>query len=94
MSQEERAASGAPQNVMMYDRARLIVSGVEEVLSFDSERIVMRTVLGELSVAGSGLRVGRLSVESGEITVEGLVSELVYSGSGGEAGGLWSRLFG
>ena len=53
----------------------------------------MRTTLGELAVGGSGLHVGRLSLETGELAVEGLVSELTYS-ERDAGGGFWSRLFG
>ena len=82
-----------PPNTPLTDRAKLSISGVEEVLRFDEERIVMRTTLGELAVGGSGLHVGRLSLETGELAVEGLVSELTYS-ERDAGGGFWSRLFG
>ena len=45
-----------PQNITLTDRAKLCISGVEEVLSFDEERIVMRTTLGELAAATMLLR--------------------------------------
>ena len=48
MAYEDKVRPGAkPQRITMEERARLTVTGVEEVLSFDTERIVMRTVLGE-----------------------------------------------
>ena len=54
MAYEDKVRPGAkPQRITMEERARLTVTGVEEVLSFDTERIVMRTVLGELTVTGS-----------------------------------------
>ena len=94
MANEDRAKLPAkPQRITLDERARLTVTGVEEVMSFDEERIVMRTVLGELTVLGSGLHIGRLSLDAGELGVEGEVSELAFS-ERGTAGGLWSRLFG
>ena len=64
-----------------------------EVLCFDEDRIVMRTVKGELTVAGEGLHIGKLSLDTGELSVEGKVSELSYE-EAAPAGGFWSRLFG
>ena len=94
MAYEEKAKLPAkPQRITLDERSKLTVSGVEEVLSFDEARISMRTVLGELTVSGSGLHIGRLSLETGELSVEGMVDELSYSESG-VGGGFWSRLFG
>ena len=94
MAYEDRAKAPAkPQRITMEERARLTVTGVEEVLSFDEERIVMRTVLGELCVTGTGLHVGRLSLDTGELSVEGMVNDLSFS-EPAAGGGFWSRLFG
>ena len=79
MAYEQKAAAAKAQSLTLLERSKLTVSGVEEVLSFDEERIVMRTVLGELTVGGSGLHVGRLSLDTGELAVEGLVTELSYA---------------
>ena len=94
MAYEDKVRPGAkPQRITMEERARLTVTGVEEVLSFDTERIVMHTVRGELTVTGSDLPVGRLSLDTGELAVEGLVSDLSYAEQS-VGGGFWSRLFG
>ena len=94
MAYEDKVRPGAkPQRITMEERARLTVTGVEEVLSFDTERIVMRTVLGELTVTDSDLHVGKLSLDTGELAVEGLVSDLSYAEQS-VGGGFWSRLFG
>lgn len=91
--EDKGKAPARPQRITMDERERLTVTGVEEVLSFDEERIVMRTVLGELTVTGSGLHVGKLSLDTGELAVEGKVNDLSFSDQV-SAGGLWSRLFG
>lgn len=94
MGYEDKVKAPArPQRITMDERERLTVTGVEEVLSFDEERIVMRTVLGELTVTGAGLHVGKLSLDTGELAVEGKVNDLSFSDQVA-AGGLWSRLFG
>lgn len=94
MAYEEKARqTSRPQSITLSERAKLSVSGVEEVISFDEERIVMKTVLGELTVNGSGLHVGKLSLDTGELNVEGLVTDLSYAEREVE-GGFWSRLFG
>lgn len=53
----------------------------------------MHTVKGELTVVGEGLHIGKLSLDTGELCVEGKVSDLSYE-EAAPAGGFWSRLFG
>ena len=81
-----------PQNLTLENRRRLSVSGVEDVDSFDESEIVMQTCDGALKVKGSELQIDRLSLDTGEVTVKGLVSELVYEETA-PSGSLWSRLF-
>ncbi|MBR2132355.1 MAG: sporulation protein YabP [Oscillospiraceae bacterium] len=62
-------------------RQRLVVSGVEEVERFDEEEIVMRTSEGTLVVGGSGLHIGKLNLDGGELHVDGMVHTLLYEDS-------------
>ena len=94
MSADDRVAVPArTQNIILENRKKLNISGVEEILRFDDTLIVMKTVLGELFVRGTLLHVEKLSVESGELSVTGEVTELGYAESA-ERGGFWSRVFG
>lgn len=53
MGYEDKAAAAAkPHRIVLDERARLSVTGVSDVLSFDEDRIVMHTVKGELTVVG------------------------------------------
>ncbi|MDR3206871.1 MAG: sporulation protein YabP [Oscillospiraceae bacterium] len=86
--------AAAPHNVILEGRARLSISGVEDVESFDESTVVLYTGHGLLTVRGASLRVDRLSIEGGELNIEGTVDALQYQDeqpSGG--GGFWSRLF-
>ena len=52
---EKNPASAAPHRVVLDQRRRLTISGVEEVESFDESSVVMRTNQGAL------LKIGRAS---------------------------------
>ncbi len=54
-------------DVTMYDRGRASVTGVKEVVSFDSNEILLETTRGALAFCGEGLHVKRLTVEKGEV---------------------------
>ena len=75
-------------------RERLTVSGVEDVERFDETMIVMTTSAGTLVVAGQELHIGRLSLEGGELHVDGRIDSVSYEDGGQERGGLFHRLFG
>lgn len=67
--------------LVLKDRNSLSIKGVNDVRSFDEERIRLVTTLGNLTVTGSGLHMSRLSVETGEAQIEGKISSLIYSNS-------------
>lgn len=90
----ERMRGATAHTVTMEERERLCVSGVEEVESFDENTIVMETVAGTLVVRGSGLHIEQLSLEGGQLQLEGQVESLTYEEDRGGRGGLLARLFG
>ena len=55
------------------------LTGVREVVSFDENQVVMDTDMGLLTLKGKDLHVSRLTVEKGEVDVEGTVDSLTYS---------------
>ena len=55
------------------------ISGVLDVLSFDVNEVMLETVDGMLSVKGNELHVSRLSLEKGEIDIEGKTDAFIYS---------------
>ncbi len=55
------------------------VTGVKDVISFDLEEIVVETVLGILNIKGKNLHVKAISLERGQVDMEGDINSLVYS---------------
>ncbi len=90
---DDKKYPAIPHCVSMQDRARLTVTGVKDVESFDEQTITLVTDFGELSIRGAQLHIGQLSTDSGEMTVEGRVDALVYSESAPERGGFFSKVF-
>lgn len=82
-----------PHKLTLNERSRLTISGVTEVISFDDASVVLKTCMGTLTVQGDGLQLKTLSVEGGQVEVDGTVSSLSYEEPRTEGGWL-SRLFG
>ncbi|MDO4322727.1 MAG: sporulation protein YabP [Lachnospiraceae bacterium] len=91
---EEKRNVVKPHTVMWKDRKQGSVTGVTDVLSFDENCIVLETELGMLTVKGKNLHVGRLTLEQGEVDLEGEMDSIVYSGhSPARKGSLIRRMF-
>ena len=84
----------AAHGITLEERERLCVSGVEEVESFDENTVVMITTGGPLVVRGSGLHIEQLSLDGGQLRLEGQVESLTYEEDRGGRNGLLARLFG
>ena len=83
------------QNIVLENRGKLSVSGVNDVLSFDDEVIMVETELGLLTIKGDNLRINKLSIDTSEVIVEGNISYLAYSDKDIEKnkGNLISKIF-
>ena len=92
--EDARAGTDLGHRVVLEDREQLTISGVEEVESFDESSIVLSTVHGGLEVQGEGLHIEKLSLDGGDLKVEGTVNALIYEPQGRPRGGLLSRLLG
>lgn len=91
--EEKNKRAELAHHVILEGRQRLSVSGVEDVESFDETTIVAVTTRGALIVRGAGLHIEKLSLDNGELSVEGSVDSLTYDDEQKERAGFWSRLF-
>lgn len=89
MSEEK---NGKMHNVIMEKRAKLNLSGVEEVVSFDDETVVLKTDMGLLTIKGTRLNIGGFSASSGDLNMTGSVYALVYTGDEAAKGSFIKRL--
>ena len=91
--EDNRPGPAAHHQVVLEDREQLTISGVEEVESFDETTIVMSTSKGSLVVRGEDLHIEKLSLDGGDLKVEGSVDSLTYEDDAGDRGGFFARLF-
>ena len=85
-----------PHKLILTDRGACTISGVNDVLSFDVNEILLETEQGMLMIKGNELHVSRLSLDKGEVDVDGRVDSFTYSensGYGGKGESLLTRLF-
>ena len=85
--QEEQIA----HSLQLDRREKLTMTGVTEVVSFEENTVVLRTGLGMLNVHGRELQLKKLSLDGGQVAVEGQISALIYEESRPRG---WRGLFG
>ena len=86
--------SAAEHRLELAGRETLTVSGVEDVDRFDETGIIMSTSAGTLVITGENLHIGKLSLDGGELHVDGRIDSVSYEDEARSRGGFFSRLFG
>jgi sporulation protein YabP len=92
---EEKQSGKRSHRLVLSDRAICSITGVREVISFDVKEVVLDTEEGILTIKGEDLHVKRLTLEKGELDMEGMTESFVYSHTKNakESSSLFSRIF-
>ena len=80
-----------PHMLTLDRRSLLTLSGVEDVPGFDDNTVTVRLSDSTLVVKGSALHISKLSLETGDVVIDGTVSSLQYLGAASKT--LRSKLF-
>ena len=88
----EDKALELPHKLTLDGRSRLNLTGVTDVESFDEGMVVLHTTRGTLVVRGDGLHLQMLSLDGGQVHVDGTVNSLTYEDNT-QSGSFFSRLF-
>ena len=75
---EEKQYSKA-HKLMLSNRRTGTITGVADVISFDISEVLLETEQGMLMIKGADLHVNRLTLEKGEIDIEGRIDSPAYS---------------
>lgn len=82
-----------PHKLVLDSRRKLSMTGVIEVESFDESVIQLTTTRGPVLIRGTGLHLQMLSLDGGQVAVDGTVDSISYEDEA-PAGGFFARLFG
>ena len=86
---EDLNTTGRMHKIIMTNRRTCTVNGVNDVLSFDLREILLETEQGMLMIRGNELHVNRLTLDKGEVDIDGTDRQLRifgYRSIRGEAG--------
>jgi sporulation protein YabP len=94
----EEKKSRKNHNVVLYNRKQMTVSGVIRVDNFNENIIAVITEAGQMTVEGGNLHISKLSLETGDMNIDGDITGLLYSNelsntAGGKSSKFLSKLF-
>ena len=70
-----------PHKLTLTERKSMTMTGITEVVSFDENAVVLKTGLGDLVIHGENLQLKNLSLEGGQVAVEGTITAFIYEQS-------------
>ena len=72
---EDLNTTGRMHKIIMTNRRTCTVNGVNDVLSFDLREILLETEQGMLMIRGNELHVNRLTLDKGEVDIDGRIPQ-------------------
>lgn len=91
---EDKNKQFKEQNIVIQNREKAVVTGVDDILSFDDELVIVQTDLGLLTIKGEGLKMNKLNLDNNELIIEGRASAIAYSDAAqNKKQGIMNKLF-
>ena len=74
---EEKQSAGI-HRVLLENRKKAVITGVQEIHSFNENEVLLLSEAGKILLKGEQLHVRKLNLEKGDAEVEGRVDSLSY----------------
>lgn len=81
------------QNIIIEDRSKIKITGVEQVDSYNETIIVLSTIKGGISIKGEGLNISNLNIDDGSLRISGMINSLTYISKEGAPKNLLGKIF-
>ena len=92
---QARGSDGRPHGLSLENRSRAVLTGISDVKSFHEEEVVLETSGGEMVITGKNLHIAKLTLEDGNLIMDGRIDAIAYQ-EGGKArkgGNVLGRMF-
>lgn len=81
------------QIIKLENRKSLLVTGVKNVKSFDSNEFILDTRLGMLEVEGKDLVLGKMDLTNEEVSIKGEINSIEFNNKENKKESLVKRFF-
>ncbi len=93
MVKQEKEEIKIPHNIVMEQRSKLILSGVTEVVTFETDNVALKTTMGNLCIKGSDMRMDSYNSTTYDLEIGGNIFAIVYTNDSAGKEGFFSRIF-
>ncbi len=80
-------------NLILENRNILSLNGIDDVLGFDEETVTLSGNCGILIVKGEKLHISKLSLDTGEVNLDGKINAIIYTEDNKNKSGIFAKLF-
>lgn len=93
--QKEIPLSKAPHKVIIDSREKVVITGVEDVDSFNENEVILLTNHGFITITGEDLHISKLNLDEAQLVVTGTIQSIDYADHEEERAkkGVFSRMF-
>lgn len=74
----ENTEKTSKHSVLIEDRCRIKINCVEDVESFNEEKVVVYTAMGVMIISGYNFKVSKLNVDDGQLIIDGEIDKVEY----------------
>ena len=64
--------------VKVIDRNLIYLSGINKIISFDSEEFLMESIMGIILLKGENLEIVKLDTHDGMVSIKGTINSMIY----------------
>lgn len=64
--------------VKVIDRNLIYLSGINKIISFDSEEFLMESIMGIILLKGENLEIVKLDTHDGMVSIKGNINSMIY----------------
>lgn len=68
-----------PHKITIENRQRAIITGVEDVDSFNENEIIFLTGAGMMTITGKDLHINKLNLDDGQLIIDGMIECADYA---------------
>ena len=78
MDKEVSVVDSKEHEIILKNRKSMLISGVKNVDSFDSEEFLIDSELGHIQIKGSELVLEKMDLDNGKVTIKGKTDSFNY----------------
>lgn len=74
----DQVLDNSRHEIKMVDRSLIYLTGVDKIISFDSEEFLLESVMGIILLKGQNLEIVKLDTHSGNVSIKGTINSFMY----------------